>query len=352
MRGGGLLEMVPFVYDQPRVGWNHRRLVPVLLYAPHREVGHQQMVVDDNDVGLRGDSTCPKHEAGVVVGTALAQAQIGLGRDFVPHIRARHRRARVRQRSVVGPLRPVRQGCHFPFRCRVEQRAVRRSRVVEARETEIVPPALEQCEADRLVGQRRGEERQVLADELFLKIYRIGGDDRAFAIHGRPSQRGDKVGKRLADARAGLEQSDAASLVEARHRGGHGALTGAILISDVRNVGERRSHCTVRAEVGGDRLRFGACGIENGCVVGITRIRLRPSRRRVIDAVSGHPPVWRKGDHVLSGFFFAAGKSTLLRISRYPGEFGCNARSVDGLPTACCGSSGSWPPRKVHEPLP
>src|SRR5581483_9282460 len=56
--------------------------------------------------------------------------------------------------------------------------------------------------------------------------------------------------------------------------------------------------------------------------------------------------------HVLSGFFFAAGNSTLLRINRYPGELGCSDRSVAGLPIACCGSSGSWPPRNVHEPLP
>src|SRR5688572_12297308 len=45
--------------------------------------------------------------------------------------------------------------------------------------------------------------------------------------------------------------------------------------------------------------------------------------------------------HVLSVFFFAAGKRTLLRISRYPGECGCMLRSVGGSSIWCSGSSGS-----------
>src|SRR4051794_17768597 len=47
---------------------------------------------------------------------------------------------------------------------------------------------------------------------------------------------------------------------------------------------------------------------------------------------------------VFSGFFFAAGNKTLLRISRYPGEFLNSERAVGGFPIACCGSSGSCPP--------
>src|SRR5690606_10812331 len=37
-----------------------------------------------------------------------------------------------------------------------------------------------------------------------------------------------------------------------------------------------------------------------------------------------------KADYVFRFFFLAAGKSMLLRISRYPGEFGCKLRSVSG----------------------
>src|SRR5687767_2535126 len=45
--------------------------------------------------------------------------------------------------------------------------------------------------------------------------------------------------------------------------------------------------------------------------------------------------------YVFNGFFLAAGNSTLLRISRYPGELLCSDKSVGGLPIPCCGSSGS-----------
>ena len=55
---------------------------------------------------------------------------------------------------------------------------------------------------------------------------------------------------------------------------------------------------------------------------------------------------------VFRGFFLAAGNNTLFKINRYPGEFGCNDKSVGAAPIECCGSSGSCPPRNVHEPLP
>ncbi len=48
---------------------------------------------------------------------------------------------------------------------------------------------------------------------------------------------------------------------------------------------------------------------------------------------------------VLSFFFFAAGKRTLFRMRRYPGELGWRARSVWGSPIWCSASSGSWPPK-------
>ena len=40
-------------------------------------------------------------------------------------------------------------------------------------------------------------------------------------------------------------------------------------------------------------------------------------------------------NQVFCFFFFAAGNNTLLRMRRYPGEFGCNANSVLGSPTLC-----------------
>jgi len=39
--------------------------------------------------------------------------------------------------------------------------------------------------------------------------------------------------------------------------------------------------------------------------------------------------------YVLCFFFLAAGKSTLFKIRRYPGELGYKFRSVAGSPTKC-----------------
>ena len=40
-------------------------------------------------------------------------------------------------------------------------------------------------------------------------------------------------------------------------------------------------------------------------------------------------------NYVFNFFFFAAGNKILFRMSLYPGEFGCNDKSVFGSPTLC-----------------
>ena len=56
--------------------------------------------------------------------------------------------------------------------------------------------------------------------------------------------------------------------------------------------------------------------------------------------------------YVFFSFFSAAGNSTLLRMSRYPGEFLWSRRSVGLSYTACWYASGSCPPKKANCPLP
>jgi hypothetical protein len=54
-------------------------------------------------------------------------------------------------------------------------------------------PALEQGEAHGLVGKRTGEEGEVLADELFLQVDRVGRHDRTLAVCRGPAQGGQEV---------------------------------------------------------------------------------------------------------------------------------------------------------------
>src|SRR2546425_13087384 len=98
----------------------------------------------------------------------------------------------------------------------VEQRLQARARLLEARQAEIVVPPLEQREGRRVVprAERAGEDRQVLPDELLLQGDRVGRDDGALAVLARPHEGRDEIGERLPHSRAGLEQRDAAVVVE------------------------------------------------------------------------------------------------------------------------------------------
>jgi hypothetical protein len=55
---------------------------------------------------------------------------------------------------------------------------------VKPGETEIVPPAFEKGEGRCvLLGRERvPQKRQVLADQLFLEVDRVGADDRALPL--------------------------------------------------------------------------------------------------------------------------------------------------------------------------
>jgi predicted ATPase len=52
---------------------------------------------------------------------------------------------------------------------------------------------LSSAQTDRLVAERFGQERQVLADQLFLQVDRIGGNDGPFAVGCRPAQRRNEI---------------------------------------------------------------------------------------------------------------------------------------------------------------
>src|SRR5262245_22604140 len=96
----------------------------------------------------------------------------------------------------------------------LEQRISRSTRLLETRQTEIVAPAFEQSEAHLLVGEGPAEKWEIFADELLLEVDRVRRHDRALAVRGRPSERGNEVAKRFADTGARLEQSDTAVVVQ------------------------------------------------------------------------------------------------------------------------------------------
>src|SRR6478736_6564800 len=99
--------MVCLIENQPAVWWQHRGFLPVVLGLADREIRRQEVMIDDHYICLRGPSPGSKQKAAVEVGALEAGAEIGLGADLVPDLRARSDR-QVAQWAVgrmPGPLR-------------------------------------------------------------------------------------------------------------------------------------------------------------------------------------------------------------------------------------------------------
>ena len=75
-----VLELVRFVDDRVAAGGNHL----AVRALPHRRVGAEQVVVDDDDVGLGGALAHARDEAVVVARALGAEAVFGGRRDVVP----------------------------------------------------------------------------------------------------------------------------------------------------------------------------------------------------------------------------------------------------------------------------
>src|SRR5205823_2740464 len=118
--------------------------------AAHRDVGEQQMVVDDDDVRVGRDAPRPEDEAFLKMLALEALAQIGLGGNFVPDLAA-WLRGEIGERAVLGLRGPAGELRYFVARVAVEERRLRRFGLLEPRETEVVVPSLEQREAHRLI---------------------------------------------------------------------------------------------------------------------------------------------------------------------------------------------------------
>ena len=185
----------------------------------------------------------------LVVERALhAPAQIGLGRHFIPHLRARRCR-QVGQRSILRFLRPLGDLLDIARPTIVEQRRSCSARLLEAHQAQIIPPALQQREAHLLIGERPLQERQILGDQLLLQGDRIRRHDRAFTVGGGPAECGHEIAQRLANAGACLEQRHAAAIERFGDRSRHRALAGPILvITGPAHALHRLRHQSVRPE--------------------------------------------------------------------------------------------------------
>src|SRR5438128_1535317 len=103
------------------------------------------------------------------------------------------------------------------------------ARLFQSSLAEVVAASLDEHRGE-FVGIQRLDERNILVDQLFLKRDSVRGDDDALFLPHREVDRGQKVGERLADARAGLDKQMMPVCESLLDRAGHLKLLRSMLI--------------------------------------------------------------------------------------------------------------------------
>ena len=200
MVGGHVFERVRLVEDYDLVVRQQPAAGP-----PQRQVGEEQGVVHDQHVRAEHLLAGRVVEAIPVARALAAQAVPAVALHQVPHALERLERqvALAPVPRLPGPAADLHELVDRARR--VEQRVRLHLRRVEAAEAEVVAAALHQHRAE-VERQRLLEERQVLADELFLEADGVRRDDDLQILLRRRHDGRDEVREALADAGAGLDE--------------------------------------------------------------------------------------------------------------------------------------------------
>ena len=196
---------------------------PGILRLPQGEVGEKEMVIDDEDVGLR---RALAHQGDVAAVELLA---LLAGASLTARINPRPELARVRQvfeLGAVAALRVLLPLANLDVEVHLFHAGEYRLLfdVVELLPAEVILAALHQGGAN--LGEELLEERNVLEENLLLQVLGAGGDHHALAA----ADDGHKVGERLARSRACLDDQVLAILQRRFHRLRHLELPAAVLV--------------------------------------------------------------------------------------------------------------------------
>ena len=161
-----------------------------------REIGEQQVVIDDDEIGGLRTPASPGHVAFLEHRALLAEAVVRRGRDPGPY------RGVLADRDDLGAIPGL--GGVAPANERISlgatQCTVFRKRLVEPLQAEVVGSTLEYGGVDA-AADRFAHRRQITMEQLVLQCARPGGHDGPRA----GQHRRDQVSERLARARAGLD---------------------------------------------------------------------------------------------------------------------------------------------------
>jgi hypothetical protein len=191
------------------------------------EIGQQQVVIHDHDVGGLRVAPRLEHVAASELRTLLAQAVFTRRGNVRPERRLLRQIGEFRQIARLGGRRPA---CHPREHARhaalARQQGALLGRKFQSVPAQIVGPSLEQGDLDRQ-SERLRQQRNVAAKQLVLQRARAGGDD-----HAAPrQQRRNQVSEGLARARARLDDQGLEPRQRRAHGLGHGGLLGAVRIA-------------------------------------------------------------------------------------------------------------------------
>ena len=198
-----IFELVTFIEDHgPGLGQNSSigRVLGLLL---DREIGKEQVMIDDDDVAFHRFAMHFGDEAAVPGAAFLPQTSVGAGVNFVPE------RAGFRERCEFGTVSSIRyllprgdSAVVLDLLQSAKHGLV--GKVVELLPAQIViaPLHVTDLQLAFAVGKKRlFEKRDILMEKLFLKILGSGGNDDSLA----GTNDGHQVGQRLARSSAGFD---------------------------------------------------------------------------------------------------------------------------------------------------
>ena len=284
-QGRRLGQLVRFVEDH-RVG--RRQQVGDAFVAQH-EVGEEQVVIDDHDIGFLRRAARLHHEALAVVPAFHAEAVVARRRDEIPDRRLLRHFGELGPVAAAARLREPHDGPQVDRVLPRRQPAVL-LRALQVLVADVVRPALQQRDGDRRL-QRPADHRHVLAEQLVLQRLRAGRHDHLAA----PQQRGHEIREGLAGAGARLGDQRAAPVDRIGHRLRHLDLSvaGAIAVHVGRQGAVRGEDLRERAVpvgCGGSQVEVGSWRGRDGTRGGSPR-PLRPGcRGRAGSATGGSGP--------------------------------------------------------------
>src|SRR5664280_3656500 len=196
--GGNVLQLVGFVEDDDTSVGQNPGVGRTVLGCFDRQVGAEQVMIDDDDVALGGAAAHLGNETAVKLLALGADTAVGARVEFGPQMAVLRQFGQLRAVAGFGGLLPVADDAKLvDFFQPVQHRLI--GEVVELLTAEIVAATLHV--ADAQLAEVLLQEGNVFEEELLLQGLGAGGDDDALA----GTNDGQQVCQRLAGAGAGFD---------------------------------------------------------------------------------------------------------------------------------------------------